>query len=130
VSAYPQRCCSACRFAYDAPWLEQRLGTDCEKPGDDGWVYECRRFPPAGRDAVNDGTGSTDGWPMVMACDWCGEWREHEEPVVDDEQRDRPVASAVDGPANGAQVMEARERPGVATALCMVTPNNSMRVSE
>ena len=65
--------CQTCRFAYEAEWLEQRIGTDCEKPGDDGWVYECRRYPPAGRDAVNDGTGSTDGWPLVMGCDWCGE---------------------------------------------------------
>jgi hypothetical protein len=75
TSANPQRYCLTCRFAYDAPWLEQCLGANGEPPSEDERVYECRRYPPTGRVAENDGTGSTDAWPMVMACDWCGEWR-------------------------------------------------------
>jgi hypothetical protein len=45
------------------------------------------------------------------------------ESLVDDLQRVRLLADAVDAPGNRSEVMETRKRSDMATALCMVMPN-------
>jgi hypothetical protein len=32
---------------------------------------ECRRYPPI----PNRGPGAAGRWPLVLAADWCGEWK-------------------------------------------------------
>lgn len=61
--------CWDCRYYYP------RVDLDRDKnPEDEAQPGDCRRYPPVTDHGLRDTQANWAEFPMVMACDWCGEF--------------------------------------------------------
>ena len=107
--------CWECRF------FEPSVGVDRDlPPADECSAGDCRRHPPVTDHDQRDASANWAVFPLVMACDWCGEFASR--PTTSAQRRDDEANTAFDAASRddatdanrGANVAECQ--PGRANA--------------
>lgn len=71
ISNPPEPACWECRF------FETSIGLDRDQPpADECQDGECRRHPPVTDHGRRDASVNYAEFPIVIACDWCGEFEQ------------------------------------------------------